>query len=318
MKLFIFLVVVPLALSSCISVSSSINTPVIGFSFYEKNVSSLMIQNTLRQQSKKKKLRPIIKDSQENTNTQIKHITSLIKQPVDVILVQTSHIWDLKKIYSTITKLEVTTPIIFITLDQSIFEIIDTHEIKNSIANIIIFGQEVGKSQAYFIQNRLPKSESINVALLVDTIGSTSQLSRTQGFEKEIQNTNISITYQESANSKRIGALRIVEKWLKTEHTFNVIVANNDIMALGAILALKEHDVKKDIVVMGGELLEDSIASIKNGDMAMSLLIDAQTIIDTALQFNTYWKENIQFNQVISVPPIIVTQKNIHLFFITK
>ena len=112
---------------------------------------------------------------------------------------------------------------------------------------------EGGRIQANFIVDTL-KGNPAEAAILMGPLGARiAQIKRTQG-NKEIfgQHKNIKIFTEQEGKWDRAKGLEIAENLLAANKNLNVVVSNNDEMAIGALLAAKKLGFKdEDILIVG-------------------------------------------------------------------
>jgi simple sugar transport system substrate-binding protein len=86
-------------------------------------------------------------------------------------------------------------------------------------------------------------------------MGNAAQIGRTDALEAEFKAGTMKKVIQQTANWEEATAKQIVESVINSKDKFNVIYAENDGMAKGAVAALDDagitHGVGKDVVVMG-------------------------------------------------------------------
>jgi simple sugar transport system substrate-binding protein len=96
---------------------------------------------------------------------------------------------------------------------------------------------------------------SYKVIHIQGAMGSDAQLGRTGALDAEFASGAMTKVTQQTATWDEATAKQIVEAVINSGEDFNVIYAENDGMAKGAVSALDEagitHGVGKDVVVMG-------------------------------------------------------------------
>ena len=125
---------------------------------------------------------------------------------------------------------------------------------------------EGGRIQANFIVDTL-KGNPAEAAILMGPLGQDAQIKRTQG-NKEIfgQHKNIKIFTEQEGKWDRAKGLEIAENLLAANKNLNVVVSNNDEMAIGALLAAKKLGFKdEDILIVGIDATPDALAYLGNG-----------------------------------------------------
>ena len=99
------------------------------------------------------------------------------------------------------------------------------------------------------------KLSEYNVIHIQGAMGSDAQIGRTNALEAEFKAGKMNKVAQQTATWDEAEAKKIVESVINSGEAFNVIYAENDGMAKGAVAALDDagitHGVGKDVVVMG-------------------------------------------------------------------
>jgi simple sugar transport system substrate-binding protein len=97
--------------------------------------------------------------------------------------------------------------------------------------------------------------DEYNVVHIQGAMGSDAQIGRTNALEAEFKAGTMKKVAQQTATWDEAEAKKIVESVINSKEPFNVIYAENDGMAKGAVAALDEagitHGVGKDVIVMG-------------------------------------------------------------------
>lgn len=99
------------------------------------------------------------------------------------------------------------------------------------------------------------KLDAYNVIHIQGAMGSDAQIGRTAALDAEFAAGTMTKVVQQTATWDEAEAKKIVESAINSKEAFNVIYAENDGMAKGAVAALDEagitHGVDGDVVVMG-------------------------------------------------------------------
>ena len=106
-----------------------------------------------------------------------------------------------------------------------------------------------------------------HIALLLGALGHEAQIYRTKG-NKQIfaKYPNIKIVAEQEGRWDRAKALQIVEDLLQAHPEINVIVANNDEMAIGALLAArKAGKTDAEMIISGVDATPDALEYLGNG-----------------------------------------------------
>ncbi|MBV6749221.1 substrate-binding domain-containing protein [Pseudomonas chlororaphis] len=116
-----------------------------------------------------------------------------------------------------------------------------------------------------------------NVVILVGDPNNQSSLMRTEDVEKVVAKyPNMKVVQKKVGNWERSQAAAIVIDWVKAGVDFSIIAANNDEMAIGAIMGLEKAGKNaKDYWVGGIDGTPDGLKLMADGKMAVSVFQDA-------------------------------------------
>ncbi|HEY9775084.1 MAG TPA: substrate-binding domain-containing protein [Planktothrix sp.] len=130
----------------------------------------------------------------------------------------------------------------------------------------------VGEKAADFIagQNKLPAPK---VLVIEGMVGNNNSAQRVSGFKQEFLKKvpNAKIVNSVSAEWDRLRALNLTADTLTRTPDLNIIFAANDMMALGAVEAVRNAGKTKDIIVVGVDGVVDARKAIVSGRMTASV-----------------------------------------------
>ena len=108
-----------------------------------------------------------------------------------------------------------------------------------------------------------------NVIHIQGAMGSDAQIGRTGALQAQFDNGTMNCVVQQTATWDEAEAKNIVESVINNNESFNVIYAENDGMAKGAVAALDEHGithgVNGDVIVMGFDCNKWALRELKDG-----------------------------------------------------
>ncbi|WP_368899780.1 galactose/glucose ABC transporter substrate-binding protein MglB [Morganella morganii] len=109
-----------------------------------------------------------------------------------------------------------------------------------------------------------------------------------------------------------------MDAWLSGPNAdkIEVVIANNDAMAMGAVEALKAHN-KTNIPVFGVDALPEALSMVKSGAMAGTVLNDAENQAKATMAITKNLAEGTNYkieNNVIRVPYVGVDKENLSQF----
>ncbi|MFY1027088.1 ATPase [Actinobacillus seminis] len=125
---------------------------------------------------------------------------------------------------------------------------------------------EAGRIQGNYLVNALD-GKPAETLILMGVLGLDAVAKRTAGA-KEIfaQHSNIKVVSEQEGKWERDRGLTIAENVLAANKNINVIVSNNDEMAIGALLATRKLGVKdEDIFIVGVDATPDALEYLGKG-----------------------------------------------------
>ena len=175
-------------------------------------------------------------DAQQKTENQIKAIRNFIQQDVDYIVLapNTETGWD------TVLQeaKDAGIPVIIVdrmieTSDESLF----TAWVGS---NFLEEGYKAVDWLAADLEAKGKADEDVNIVTLQGTIGSSAQIGRTNGVEEKIADySNWTMLDRQSGDFTQAKGQEVMESFLKSYDDINVVIAENDNMAFGAIDAIE-------------------------------------------------------------------------------
>ena len=258
-----------LALTVCLAMLASASALTIGFPQIgqESDWRTANTDNILAMIEAHDGWECIYSDAQQKQENQIQALRNLITQGVDYILftgVVTSG-WD--EILSEVNEAEI--PIIL--MDR-------IPDCADKIEYAAAFGGDFpleGRRQIQWVGEYIKSlgrdNETINVAIMEGTTGADAQVGRTEGNLAAMADYPfLNELVRSSGNFTRAEGQPLMESWLKAyPDQIDVLVAQNDDMALGAIDAIKAAGLVpgKDIIIVGCDSVKAAFEAIVAGEM---------------------------------------------------
>ncbi|MGD7045718.1 ribose ABC transporter substrate-binding protein RbsB [Jeotgalibacillus proteolyticus] len=257
---------------------SSENDGAIGFSISTlNNPFFVTLSEGAEAQAEEAGMDITVVDAQDDPAKQISDIEDLIQQDVDLILVNPT---DSAAIASAIESAN-SSDIPVISIDRSA----EGGEVVTHIASDNVEG---GRLAGNFIIEELGGTG--NVVELEGIAGSSAARERGEGFNEVVNESEIEIVANQTANFDRAEGLSVMENIIQSGAEFDAVFAHNDEMALGAAEALEAAGMS-DVIIVGFDATEDAVAAVEAGTMAatvaqkpdeigMSAIETAQTVLD--------------------------------------
>jgi inositol transport system substrate-binding protein len=217
----------------------------------------------LTDEAKKNNIEVIAADGKRDPNEQIKQIENFVTQGVDAIMI---HVID-QSIAPRITKLclDAKVPLVYFNRKPE-----DSALSAGKVVAVASPEVVAGNLEAEFVAKKLGGKG--NVAILMGSMGTAPQIGRTQGTKDVIaKNPGMKVVREQTANFARPDAVTVVENWLASGVQIDAIIANNDEMAIGAVLVLEEKKMKDKVLVTGVDATSDALKFIADKRLDMTV-----------------------------------------------
>ena len=114
-----------------------------------------------------------------------------------------------------------------------------------------------------------------NVVILIGDPANEAAVLRTKGCKDVAAERGMPVIKEQAGNWYRDQGLEIMENWLQSGDQIDVVCANNDEMALGAIEALKNANKLDEVLVGGVDATADALAAMEAGELEVTVFQDA-------------------------------------------
>jgi simple sugar transport system substrate-binding protein len=204
--------------------------------------------------------RLIFDDAQQKQERQINAIRSFIQQNVDYIVLAPTT----EQGFETVLKEAQTAGIPVIIIDRMI-------EVEDDSLFTCWIGSDFkkeGDKAVTWLEEKFG-SEPVKIIHLQGNIGSSAQIGRTNGLDEGIRrNPNWTLVARDSGEFTQAKAQELM--WQYADLDFNVVYAENDNMAFGAIDVLKERGLKpgRDVIVVSFDASRRGLELTLAGDIS--------------------------------------------------
>ena len=150
-----------------------------------------------------------------------------------------------------------------------------------------------------------------NVVILIGDPANEAAVLRTQGCKDVVaENPGMTVTKEQAGNWYREEGLAIMENWIQSGDPIDVVCANNDEMALGAIEALKNADMLEDVLVGGVDATADALAAMEAGELEVTVFQDADGQGGGGVEAAVALANGETVEDLIDIPYQLVTPEN--------
>jgi inositol transport system substrate-binding protein len=151
---------------------------------------------------------------------------------------------------------------------------------------------------------------------MMGELGDAATRLRTIGVKNVVaQHPDVEIVEEQPAKFQRTEAISLMNNWLVSGVEMDAVVANNDEMAIGAILALTQAGIDpKPLVIAGIDATADALYEMKRGNLDITVFQDAKGqgkgVVETAVKITKGEKPE----PFVWIPFQLVTQDNYEQF----
>jgi len=245
-------------------------------------------------------------DAENDIQKQLSHISSFASQGVSAIIVNLVNSDSTAEIIAAAGDI----PVVFVNRmpDQSVLEASDKASYVGSDES------QAGQLQAEFLTTYFTEKgiKELNYVLFMGTLGLQNTNARTDSAKKGLEDSGFTLVkqFEDTADFDRAKAMEKMQQFIGTGKPFDVVIANNDEMALGAIEALKSAKIT-DIPVVGIDATANALAAIETGELACSVFQDAKGQGSGALDLAYKYAKGETVDKYGWIPFQTVTKENL-------
>jgi inositol transport system substrate-binding protein len=241
-------------------------------------------------------------DAQTDVGRQINQVQNFISQKVDAIILCPVDTASTKRIQAAADQAGI--PLVYVNRRP------DAKALSAKTAVVVSDDLLAGRLEATEIAKRL--NGKGNVVFLLGDLSNNATQGRTDGAKEVLAKyPEIKIIEEQTAIWDRTKAIDLVNNWLSKGDKIDAVIANNDEMALGAVIALRQAGKDPQTVPIGGvDATADGLAALGKGDLAVSIFQNAKAqgihSIDNAIKL----AKGEKVEQFDWIPYELVTKEN--------
>ncbi len=293
---------VALLMVSCAKQASndSARKPVIGVSLL--NLSSefiVMLDKAIEAKGAEAGVQLIVNDAQRSADRQVQQVESFIAQKVDAIILNPCEV-------------EASSPAVDKAVAAGIPIVNVNSETKSTpTAFIGSRDEESGRIAMSYIAQRL--NGKGNIVMMQGFMGQAAQLKRDQGAREVLAaNPGLKLLAQQTAEWDRAKAMTLMENWIQSYgDKIDAVFAQNDEMAMGALIAIEQAKRKNKVVVAGVDAIADALQAVKDGRLDATVFQDAQGQGGNAVEVALKILRKQPYEKQVFIPFLLVTKENV-------
>lgn len=245
-------------------------------------------------------------DARSDVVRQLSQVESFISQKVDAIVVNPVDTAATRKITEAAVSAGI--PLIYVNRRP------DDLKLPKGVITVASNDLEAGAMQMQYLAEKL--NGKGDIVILLGDLANNSTTNRTKGVKEVLAKyPDIKIDQEQTGIWSRDRGMTLVNDWLTQGRKFDAIVSNNDEMAIGAAMALKQAGVEKGSVLIAGvDGTPDGLRAVKKGDLAVSVFQDAKGQAVGSIDAAVKMAKNEPVDQAVWVPYRLITPENVDQF----
>jgi inositol transport system substrate-binding protein len=155
-----------------------------------------------------------------------------------------------------------------------------------------------------------------NVAIMIGELASNGAQLRTKAVEQVVAKyPDMKIVEKQIGNFQRERGLDLMNNWLTAGTKIDAVAANNDEMAVGAIMAIRQAGIPAGKILVGGvDATPDALAELAKGTLAVTVFQNARGQAKGAVDAAAALVRGDRIDRFVWIPFELVTRDNYKSF----
>jgi inositol transport system substrate-binding protein len=155
-----------------------------------------------------------------------------------------------------------------------------------------------------------------NIAIMVGELSSNGAQLRTRAVEEVVAKyPQMTIVEKQVGNFQRERGLDLMNNWLTAGTRIDAVAANNDEMAIGAIMAIQQAGIPVGRILVGGvDATPDALSALAKGTLAVTVFQDARGQARGAVDAAVKLSRGEKIDSFVWIPFELVTRENYKSF----
>jgi ribose transport system substrate-binding protein len=282
------------------------STPSLNAPFY------VVLSKYMKRYSEAYGMKFVMADGQDDIIKQITSMEDLITAGVDIMILNPL---DHKALVPAVNSAAASGVPVFIVDSQ-----ID--EAANCITSVQASNEGNGWLIGEWVVNKMSDSD-IKVAVISGSqgnpVGQAKRLGFFEGFtETQLRSSgrsDLNILAQGWGNWTLLGGIQAMEDILTAHPDVNLLVAENDAMAMGALKAIGESGKADQILVVGYDGQKEAYELIMEGKYGATALNSPGELARLAVESIVRYKNGQRLNKVIHTPAVLISKDNVKEYY---
>jgi inositol transport system substrate-binding protein len=276
---------------------------VIGVSLMNMaNEYIVSLNDAMTAEAKRAGVELIVNDAQRSADRQVQQVETFIAQKVDAIILNPCEV-------------EASSPAVAKALAAGMPVVnVNSETQSQPTAFVGSHDEQSARLAMEYIAGRLKGKGQIVV--MHGYMGQAAQLKRDHGAREVLAKyPGLHVLAEQTAEWDRAKAVTLMENWLQTHgDEISAVFAQNDEMAMGALLAVEQAKKKDRIVVVGVDAIGDALAAVNSGRLDATVFQDAAGQGAMAVQLAVRLARKQTVERETYIPFQLVTKDNVGKF----
>ena len=255
-------------LVAALSASASSLAATIGVSmaYFDQNFLTI-IRHSIDKEAKARGLKVQFEDARGDVGRQTDQVQSFIGSGVDAIIVDPVDSAGTPAITRLAQQAKI--PLVYVNR---------TPGDRTLPAGVVFVGSDEKESGTLQMEElaRLANYQG-NVAVMIGNLSDAGAIQRTKDVEQVVAKyPKMKVVLKQTANYSRNEGMDLMLNWLTNGEKIDIVAANNDEMAIGAIMALQQAKQQQNNMLVGGiDATPDGLKALASGKMQVTVFQDA-------------------------------------------
>jgi inositol transport system substrate-binding protein len=277
---------------------------------FDNNFQTLLREGISARASEADGVNVQVEDAQTDISKQLDQVNNFIAAGVDAIIMTLTDTSAAPGISEAATKAGI--PVVFLNLEPE--NLGNLPEKQVYVGSRETESGELGAKAACSLLTEKGKASDAQVYILMGDLAHQASRDRTNSFKEMLAAgdcKDATIADEQSGAWARTNAMDTTTNWITAGRPIDVVFANNDEMAIGAIQALKAAGVSMDdVIVIGIDATQDGLAAMAAGDLDATVFQNARGQSASAVDAAVALVRGDPVEKQVWVPFELVTPKN--------
>ena len=302
--------VMAVAMAALMTGTASAETIGVSMQSFDNNFQTLLREGLSARANEVGAVKLQIEDAQTDVSKQINQVNNFIAAGVDAIILTLADTSAAPGISETAEKAGI--PLVYLNLEPDNIDALPEREAY--VGSRETDSGKLGAEATCELLKAKGKASDAQAYILMGDLAHEASRDRTSSFKETLAAGDckgVTVADEQSAAWTRTNALDLTTNWITAGRPIDVVFANNDEMAIGAIQALKASGLSMDdVIVVGIDATQDGLASMAAGDLDATVFQNAKGQSASAVDAAVALARGKPAEKQMMVPFELVTPKN--------